>query len=151
MAKALSDPRYLVAERGALLTPSAAIPDLEVIEVAHDHKLTLDPGVLEQRLVEDHAAGRVELRVERRPGEVAGELPALRAERIEVGQEALRPALELVGGPDRHAGLEALSENQSSREGCPDACRHVEPVLRIECVFEVPAERHSLRGPWSLG
>src|SRR5256885_14332568 len=48
MAKALSDPGYLLVERIPLLEPAAAVPDLEVVEVADDHDLALDPGVLDQ-------------------------------------------------------------------------------------------------------
>src|SRR5919206_366518 len=66
MAKALSDPGDLLVERAALLAPAAPVPDLEVVEVADDHYLAIDPRVLDQRRVERHAARGVELRVERR-------------------------------------------------------------------------------------
>src|SRR5918992_5757835 len=108
MAKALSDSRDFRVQGLLVVAPAIAVPDLEVIEVPDDHHLLLDAGVLEERVVERHPPGGVELGVERAPREVAGELAALWADGVQVRQEALGPALEGVRGPGRHAGLEPL-------------------------------------------
>src|SRR4051812_1405194 len=113
MAKALSDPDDLVAQFPLVGDPLVAIPDLEVIEVPHDHDLLLDRSVTQKRLIQHHAAGRVELGVEGAAREEPRELAALGAERPEPAQEALRPLLEPIGRPDRHAGLECLRQNHS--------------------------------------
>src|SRR5439155_608252 len=44
MAKALSDPHDLVAQLALVGQPLLPIPDLEVVEVADNHHLLLDPG-----------------------------------------------------------------------------------------------------------
>src|SRR5256714_7800367 len=113
MAKALSDPGDLLVEGVPLLVPAAPVPDLEVVEVADDHDLPVDLRVLDQRLVERDPPGGVQLGVERGAREVARELAPFGAERVQVREEALRPALELVRHPDRHAGLKALGQNHS--------------------------------------
>src|SRR3954468_15487497 len=94
MVKALCDLRDGVGKRAALLRPAPAVPDLEVVHVPRDNDVAVDPGVVEQRLVEGHPARGVERRVERARREVAGELRAPGAERIQALEEALRPALE---------------------------------------------------------
>src|SRR2546423_7236212 len=94
MAKALSDPGDLLVESAPLVGPPVPVPHLEVVEVADDHDLAVDLRVLDQCLVERDATGGVELGVERGPREVASELAALGAERVQVREEALRPTLE---------------------------------------------------------
>src|SRR3954452_6481057 len=114
MAKALSDLDDLVAQFPLVGDPLVPIPDLEVIEVPHDHDLFLDRGVVQKLLIQHHAAGRVELAVEGAAREEPGELPALAGQGPEPAQEALRPLLEPIGSPDRHAGLQPLRQNQST-------------------------------------
>src|SRR3954453_7584579 len=63
MAKALRDPHDLAIQRLLVGLPAAAIPDLEVVEVADHDDLLRDARMLEQRRVECHPAGRVELGV----------------------------------------------------------------------------------------
>src|SRR3954467_15421683 len=96
MAKALRDPDDLAIELPLVGQPALAIPDLEVVEIAHHDHLPIDARVLEQRLVEGHASGRVELRVPRVAREVAGQRAPLAADRVEIGEEALGPRLERV-------------------------------------------------------
>src|SRR4051794_8617656 len=116
MAKALSDPHDLVRQLLLIGLPGLAIPHLEVIEVADHHDLLLDPRVREQRSVQRHAPGRVQLDVERAAREEAGELAPLRADRVQVRQERVRPGVELLGRPDRDAGLEPFRENDARAE-----------------------------------
>ena len=59
---------------------------------------------------------------------------------LRLEQGALGPRSNEVGRPDRDAGLERLGENHSVGEGGAELGRHVEPVLRVERVVEVPAE-----------
>src|SRR3954449_6333871 len=61
MAKALRDLDDLAIQLLLIRLPAAAVPDLDVVEVAAHHDLLLDPGVLDQGLVDRDAAGRVEL------------------------------------------------------------------------------------------
>src|SRR5690242_18822815 len=144
MAKALRDPDDLAIQRLLVLQPARAVPDLDVVEVADHDDLLRYARMLEQRRVECHPAGRVELDVPRVPREVARERAPLARHRVEVAQEAFGPLLERVRGPDRDAGLERLRENHSTREGGTKFGRHVEPVLRVEGVVELTAEGH----PW---
>src|SRR3954466_10873817 len=116
MAKALRDLDDLAIQLLLVRLPAGAIPHLDVVEVAHHHYVLLDPRVVEQRLAEGHAPGRVEVDVPRVPSEVARETAALLADRVEVAEEALRPVLEGGGRPDRDAGLERLRENNSVGE-----------------------------------
>src|SRR3954451_4840442 len=156
MAKALRDLDDLAIQLLLVRVPAPAIPDLDVVEVADHDDLLLDPGVLHQRLAEGHAAGRVELHVPRVPREVAREAAALLRDRIEVAEEALGPLLEGGRRPDRDAGLERLCENHSIAEGGPELGGHVQSLLCVERVVELPAERQlclrlpcRMRGRWS--
>src|SRR3954454_24089245 len=144
MAKALCDPDDLAIQALLVLLPAGAIPDLDVVEVADHDDLLRDARMLEERRVECHPAGRVELDVPRVAREVAREGAALARHRIQVAQKALGPLIERIGRPDRDAGLERLRENHSAREGGTELGRHVEPVLRVEGVVELTAKGH----PW---
>src|SRR3954462_6874974 len=84
MAKALRDLDDLAIQLLLVRLPAGAIPDFDVVEVAHHHHVLLDPRGVEQRLAEGHAAGRVEVDVPRVPREVAREAAALLADRVEV-------------------------------------------------------------------
>src|SRR4051794_32504066 len=140
MAKALRDLDDLAIQLLLIRLPAGAVPDLDVVEIAdHDHVL-LDPRVLEERLAEGHATGRVEVDIPRVAREVAREAAALLADGVEVAEEALRPLLERGRGPDRDAGLERLGENHSIGEGRAELRRHVEPLLGVQRVLELPAE-----------
>src|SRR3954463_11820991 len=132
MAKALRDPDDLAIQALLVLLPAGAVPDLDVVEVADHDDLLRDARMLEERRVECHPAGRVELDVPRVAREVAREAAALAGYRIQVREEAVGPLLEGGGCPDRHAGLERLRENHSAREGGTELGRHVEPVLGVE-------------------
>src|SRR3954447_2390804 len=132
MAKALRDLDDLAIQLLLVRLPAAAIPDLDVVEIADHDDFLLDPGVLHQRLAEGHAAGRVELHVPRVPREVAREAAALLGDRVEVAEEALRPLLERRRRPDRDAGLEGLGENHSIGERRPELGGHVQPLLCVE-------------------
>src|SRR3954463_5747544 len=77
MAKALRDLDDLAIQFLLVGLPAGAIPDLDVVEIAHHDDLLLDPRVLEQLLAEGHTARRVELHVPRVPREVAREAAAL--------------------------------------------------------------------------
>src|SRR3954449_6928541 len=156
MAKALRDLDDLAIQLLLVGVPAAAIPDFDVVEIADHDDFLLDPGVLHQRLAEGHAAGRVELHVPRVPREVAREAAALLRDRVEVAEEALGPLLEGLWCPERHAGLERLRENHSIAEGGPELGGHVQPLICVERVVELPAERQlflrlpcRMRGRWS--
>src|SRR3954453_17703541 len=156
MAKALRDLDDLAIQLLLVRLPAGAVPDLDVVEVADHDDFLLDPGVLHQRLAERHAAGRVELHVPRVPREVAREAAALLRDRVEVAEEALGPLLEGGRRPDRDAGLERLRENHSIAEGGPELGGHVQSLLCVERVVELPAERQlclrlpcRMRGRWS--
>src|SRR3954452_8939035 len=158
MAKALRDLDDLAIQLLLVRVPAPAIPDLDVVEVADHDDLLLDPGVLHQWLAEGHAPGRVELHVPRVPREVACEAAALLRDRVEIAEEALGPLLEGLWCPDRHAGLERLRENHSLAEGGPELGGHVQSLLCVERVVELPAERQlclrlpcRMRGRWSGG
>src|SRR3954447_26495952 len=152
MAKALSDPDDLVRELVLIGLPGLSVPHLEVVEVADQDDFLLDPRVPDQRRVQRHAAGRVELDVERAAREEARQLAALGADRVQVRQERVRPGVELLGHPHRDAGLEPLRENDAGAEVRTELGRHGEPVLRVERVVEVPAERQMfLRDPCPWG
>src|SRR4051795_9528217 len=140
MAKALSDLDDLVAQFPLVGDPLVAIPHLEVIEVPHDHDLLRDGAVVQKRLIQSHAAGGVELGVEGAAREESRELPALGAEGPEPAQEALRPLLEPIGRPDRHAGLQRLRQNHSTGERRAELGWDVQSLLGVERVVEVPAE-----------
>src|SRR3954453_21593725 len=71
MAKALRYPDDLAIERLLVGLPAVEIPDLDVVEVADHHDLLRDARMAQQRRVECHPAGRVELRVPGVAGEVA--------------------------------------------------------------------------------
>src|SRR4051794_32984115 len=94
MAKALRDLDDLAIQLLLVRLPAAAIPHLDVVEVADHHHVLLDPRVLEERLSERDPAGRVEVDVPRVAREVAREAAALLADGVEVAQEALCPLLE---------------------------------------------------------
>src|SRR6476659_696903 len=117
MAKALRDVNDLAVQLRLVRLPAAPVPHLDVIEVADHDNVLLDPRILEKRLPERDAAGRVEVDVPGVAREVAREAAALLADRVEVPEEALGPLLERVRRPDRHAGLERLRENNSVGEG----------------------------------
>src|SRR4051794_14501051 len=140
MAKALSDLDDLVAQFPLVGDPLVAVPDLEVIEIPHDHDLLGDRRVVQKRLIQRHAAGGVELGVEGAAREEPRELPALGAEGPEPTQEALRPLLEPIGRPDRHAGLQRLRQNHSTGERRAELGWDVQSLLGVERVVEVPAE-----------
>src|SRR3954470_19076124 len=140
MAKALRDLDDLAIQLLLVGLPAGAVPDLDVVEVAHHHDLLLDPRVVEQLLPERHAAGRVELHVPGVPREVAREAAALLGDRIEVAEEAVGEGLEGLRRPDRHAGLERLRENHSVGERGAELGGHVQPLLCVERVVELPAE-----------
>src|SRR3954470_2181210 len=91
MAKALRDPDDLAIQALLVLLPAGAIPDLDVVEVADHDDLLRDPRMTEERRVECHPAGRVELDVPRVAREVARERASLAAHRVEVAEEALGP------------------------------------------------------------
>src|SRR5881275_663076 len=63
MAKALRDLDDLAIQLLLVRLPAGAVPDLDVVEVAHDDDVLLDPRVVEQRRTEGHPAGRVEIDV----------------------------------------------------------------------------------------
>src|SRR3954467_14325365 len=152
MAKALRDLDDLAIQFLLVGLPAGAIPDLDVVEVAHHHDLLLDPRVVEQRLAEGHATGRVELHVPGVPREVAREAAALLGDRIEVAEEAVGEGLEGLRRPDRHAGLERLRENHSVGEGRTELGGHVQSLLCVERVVELPAEGQCvLRLPYPFG
>src|SRR3954462_14098093 len=152
MAKALRDLDDLAIQLLLVRLPAAAIPDLDVVEVADDHHVLLDARVLEQRLPERDAAGRVEVDVPRVAREVAREAAAFLADRVEAAQEALRPLLERRRRPDRDAGLERFRENHSVGEDRAELRRHVEPLLGVQRVLELPAEGQLvLRLPCLIG
>src|SRR4051812_42481993 len=140
MAKALRDLDDLAIQFLLVRVPAGAVPDLDVVQVAHHHDLLLDPRVLEQLLPERHATGRVELHVPGVPREVAREAAALLGDRIEVAEEAVGEGLEGLRRPDRHAGLERLRENHSVGERGAELGGHVQPLLCVERVVELPAE-----------
>src|SRR6476660_4614264 len=94
MAKALCDLNDFAIQCLLVRLPAAAIPDFDVVAVAHHDDLFLDARVLHQLLAEGHPPGRVELHVPRVPREVAREAAALLADRVEVAEEALRVLLE---------------------------------------------------------
>src|SRR3954464_6246821 len=73
MAKALRDSRDLVGQVGLVGGTTRAVPDLQVIAVAHDEDVFGDPSVVEQRRAEVDAPAQVELGVEGPAAEEAAE------------------------------------------------------------------------------
>src|SRR3954454_17892730 len=128
MAKALRDLDDLAIQLLLIRLPAVSVPHLDVVEVADDHHVLLDARVVEQRLAEGHASGRVEVDVPRVAREVAREAAALLADRGQVAEEALRPLLEGGRRPDRTAGIDPLRENHSIGEGGAELRRDVEPL-----------------------
>src|SRR5581483_2171118 len=126
IAKALRDLLDLCGQFVLIGHPPVAIPHLEVVDHPHEHHVLVDAAVAHELLVEGHAAGGVQVGVERAASEEAGELAPLGAARIEAGEKGVRVALEAVGGPDGDAGLESLRENHSSLERRPELGRDVE-------------------------
>src|SRR3954469_24772305 len=88
MAKALRDPDDLAIQRLLILQPAAPVPHLEVVQVADHDDLLRDARMAEQRCVECHPAGRVELGVPGVSREVAGQRATLLADRVEVREKA---------------------------------------------------------------
>src|SRR5439155_13588495 len=80
MAKTLRDLDDLAIQLLLVRLPAAAIPDLDVVEVADHDDVLLDARVLEQRRAERDPAGRVEVDVPRVAREVAREAAALLAD-----------------------------------------------------------------------
>src|SRR5947207_9182524 len=80
MAKALCDLDDLGAQLVLVRQPFVAVPDLKVVDHAHEHHVFLDLAVRDERGVERDPAGGVELRVERPARKKARELAALGAE-----------------------------------------------------------------------
>src|SRR4051812_46919664 len=74
MAKAGGDVGKLVGEGAVVVGPGGPVPDLEAVARAGDHDVLGERAVLEQEAGDHHAAGRVELGVQRVGGEEAVEL-----------------------------------------------------------------------------
>src|SRR5919107_313755 len=142
MAKAGGDVGELVGEGGVVVGPGAAVPDLEAVAGAGDDDVLPERPVLEQEARHHHAAGGVELGVERVRGEVAVELACGLRERVEPGERATHVLVERLRRPDLHAALDALRQHDALTERGPELGRDREPVLGVEGVVEGAAEGH---------
>src|ERR1051325_10946626 len=100
IAKTLRDLLDLRGQFVLIGRPPVAIPHLEVVDHPHEDHVLVDPAVAHELLVEGHAAGGIEVRVERPAREEARELPPLLAEGVEVREKGVRVALEALGCPD---------------------------------------------------
>src|SRR6478672_2985412 len=96
-----------------LLRPRLGVPDLQVLAGADDYARPGEGGVLDQRLGDADAPGRVELLVEGAAVEAAAQAAGVLAERAVGREEAIRELLELLGRVQPHAGVEAFGENHS--------------------------------------
>src|SRR4051794_11306767 len=121
--KASRQLRHRFLEARLLLVPAGAVPYLDRVEVPDQHHLARELRPLDQRLRQHDPAGRVELRVERAGGVVAAKAAVGLVPGIAQAPHLLREALPPVRGPDRHAGLLLLRENDSIRELSPELCR----------------------------
>src|SRR3954447_1878744 len=113
IAKLLRHLLYLRVEALLLGGPALPVPDLEVVPHARHHDLLLHARVAEQRRRQRHAAGRVELDVERVRLMEARERPRAGAHRVQPAEGPLDDRLVGLGGPDGDAGLGVLRENYS--------------------------------------
>ena len=151
MAKALGDLRDLrVAGSVWSSAPALAVPDLEVVAHAdHDHVL-LDAACADQRRRQRHAAGRVELDVERAAAEEAGELArcsglsGLQPGRERLDDSCRRPR---ASRPPRRARAPSRGPRRPRRRA-RNLAGIVEPVLRVERVLEMAPESQCPCSAW---
>src|SRR5215212_4481530 len=154
MVKVPCDVGHFAGQVALLLLPLLARPQLEPVVGADQDDVLLDPRVREEDGGQRHAAAGVEVHVEGAPGEEARQLLVLGAHRVQLGQELVAEGVEARWREDRDACcVVRLHEDQPVREGRPELCRHVQPVLRIQRLVEMPAKLHSSpgRGFWDRG
>src|SRR3954447_22213531 len=145
MAEGGGDVGELVGERGVVVGPGAAIPDLEALAGAGDDDLLAQAGMLEQEGGDHHAPGGVEVGVERVGAEEPRELARLGRERVHALQGTAGVGLEVARRPHLHAALDALGKDDAVRQRSTELRRDGEPVLRVEAVVEGAAEGHVRR------
>src|SRR4051794_15020336 len=113
LAKLRGDVGDVIGERGVVLRPPLAVPDLQAfLRPGHDDLLA-EGGVLDEEGRQPHAAGGVELGVER-VGRVEGaQLAALRRMAVVAVQGLGGEALVLGGRPQLDAALDALRQHDA--------------------------------------
>ena len=126
-----------------LLGPGLGVPDLEVLAGADHDAGAGEAGVLDQRLGQADAPGRVELVVEGAAVEAAAQAAGVFAEGAVRREEAVRELLELGGRVHPDTGVEALGENNSVGERRAEARRNREAILGIETVLVETPKSHS--------
>src|SRR2546423_7044504 len=140
MLKALGD---LVDAAGQLLVvlgPVGAIPHLQAVPSADHDDVALQPAVVHEEAGEHHASRRVEVDLVGVGGEEAIGLSRARGERVAALKGGGRLLLVCARSPDGHASLDALGEDNASRQGRPELRWNREPVLGVERVVEGPTE-----------
>src|SRR6266516_4468770 len=131
-----------------LLRPGFGVPDLQVLAGADHDARPGEGGVLDQRLGDADAAGRVERLVEGAAVEATAQAAGVAAEGAVRGEEAIGELLELLGRVHPDAGVEALGENNPVGEGRAEPRRNREPVLRIETVLVETPKCHPRERPF---
>src|ERR1700755_199612 len=89
VAKGLGQIRGSRREVGFVALPGGAVPELEAVADAGDHDLAADPGVLQELRRQHHAAGGIQLRLQRVAVQEPPELPPLLRKRIAHLREGL--------------------------------------------------------------
>ena len=99
-------------------------------------------GVLDQRLGDADAPGRIELLVKGAAVEAAAQAARVLAEGAVRREEAVGELLELVGRVHPDAGVEAFGENDAVGERCAEPRGNREAILGVEAVLVETPECH---------
>src|SRR4051794_13942943 len=142
LTKLRSDVGDLVGEGAVVGGPRRPVPDLQAVLGTHHDDLLAEAGVLEQERGDAHAAGGVELGVERVGREERAELAPLRRKTVEALQRLCRERPVLRWPPQFHAPLEALGQHDAVAQRRPELGRDGESVLRIQRVVEGATKGH---------
>src|SRR4051812_27747910 len=139
--KAARQLRHGLVESGLLLAPAGPVPDLDRVQVAHQHDLPRQLRLVDQRLGKHDPPGGVQLGVERARRIAALEVPVVLVPDRAEPAHLLREAVPGRCRPDRDAGLLLLRENDSLGQLCPELRRDRKPVLRVQRVLVLPEKR----------
>ena len=127
---------------------AVAVPELQVVVVARDDDLALEPGVPDERRRHEHPARAVDVRVARAREEEAPELARLARERVEHGHAGLDGHLPRLPWVDRDVPVDPAREHDPAAEHLAKARRESESALLVDRVL-VGADEHRL-GPWPI-
>ena len=115
--------------------PGFAIPDLEVIVDPGDNDFPLEAGVAEQGSRNHDPSLLVQLRLGRAGEEMALQLAAFAAERIETRDARLEPLLPVLPRVCIQAAVHAARDDDAAGHGVSEPGRKGEPVLVVDGVF----------------